>query len=145
VNATATKFNDAVQLKFHHLGLAVRRPERAVQFLAQVGYEIGEAVFDPEQDTNLMMCMSQSMPDVEIIYPGKSDGPLKELLANQSELIYHICYEVDCASTYLQLIRERGMKVGTVSPPKPALLFGDRKVSFHQVLGFGLIELLEPK
>jgi len=42
-------------LAFHHLGLAVSRPDEAVTFLTGLGYAIGDRVFDPEQNINLAL------------------------------------------------------------------------------------------
>jgi len=128
---------------FHHLGLAVRRPERAAEFLRQLGYQLSEPLFDPQQQTNLILCRSSTMPCVEIIFPATGDGPLTELLTQRNELIYHVCYEVSSSDEFVDAARQQGIRILPVSPPKPAVLFGGRHVSFYLVHGFGLIELLE--
>jgi catechol 2,3-dioxygenase-like lactoylglutathione lyase family enzyme len=132
-----------VDLGFHHLGLAVRRPEKETRFLTLLGYRIGDVVFDPLQRTHLILCRHEAMPAVEIIYPGEGEGPLDGLLAGRHELIYHVCYHVESLDGALAALREGGVRVTTVSPPKPAVLFGGRPVSFHMVPGFGLVEILE--
>jgi methylmalonyl-CoA/ethylmalonyl-CoA epimerase len=132
------------RLDFHHLGLAVRQPEKAKQFLSFLGYHIGQPVYDPLQKTHLIMCTGDhGMPDAEIIYPGEEPGPLQALLEGRNELIYHICYQTDDVEGSVNRIRDCGIRASLVSPPKPAVLFEGRKVSFYMVAGFGLIELLE--
>jgi methylmalonyl-CoA/ethylmalonyl-CoA epimerase len=44
-------------LQFHHLGLAVRAPERALRFLRGLGYVTGPACYDPLQRVNLLLCV----------------------------------------------------------------------------------------
>jgi hypothetical protein len=61
-------------LTFHHLGLAVPSTAEAVQFLDRLGYRQGPAVFDPLQKVNLSMCWHDTMPDVELVWPG--DEPI---------------------------------------------------------------------
>ena len=53
---------------------------------------------------------------------------------------YHICYEVDDISKAIEEMSKNGALV--VSPPKPAILFGNRNVAFL-MSPIGLVELLE--
>ena len=138
-------------LKFHHFGLAVRGAEKAVSFLKGLGYGVGETVFDPLQNVNLIMCKGEDeyAPAVEIIFKAPANGgeeqssPLDSVLSGRSEIIYHLCYETRNLSGTLEKIKAAGFRVLTVSSPKPAALFGGGEVSFYMIKGFGLIEILE--
>lgn len=131
-------------LRFHHFGLAVKKPDKAIPFLRLLGYTTGETVFDSLQNVNLIMCESPSMPSVEVIYPTDiQGGPLDNLLKQYKELIYHTCYTTQSITKSVTAIKQSGFRVMEVSAPKPAILFDNRLVAFYQVVGFGLIELLE--
>ena len=80
-------------LTFHHLGLAAKDPQAAAHFLLGFGYQIGALIVDPLQNVRLRMCTHDEMPNVEIISPAGSEGPLDKLIAAHEEgLVYHICY-----------------------------------------------------
>jgi hypothetical protein len=131
-------------LAFHHLGLAVRRPREAEALLTALGYRMGEAVLDPGQNVHLKMCLHETEPDVEIIWPGDTPGPLDGMMQRHSSgIIYHICYVTDNLAAALAGLEKAGLRVVCVSPQKPAPLFGGRPVSFYNVVGIGLIEILE--
>jgi hypothetical protein len=131
-------------LKFHHYGLAVRRPDEARQFVSMLGYRIGETVFDPGQNVNLAMCLHATEPAVEIIWPSNNPGPLEKLTARHtSGIIYHLCYETDNLAAALDALAKANLNPICISPPKPAPLFGGRPVSFYNVVGMGLVEILE--
>ena len=132
---------EGLDLKFHHLGLAVRRPKMAVRFLTQLGYQVGKPILDPEQNANLIMCSSDTKPAIEIIYPAAPAGPLEDFLKDRSEMIYHICYQTRSLAAVLVQLRDRGIRWSTVVPPRPAVLFSGQRVSFYLVAGFGLIEI----
>ena len=131
-------------LRFHHFGLAAAQPVRAEAMLRQLGYRCGEAVHDPLQDVLLRWCTHETAPAVEIVSPVGEGGPLTRLLAAQPSSFYHLCWETDlgCEAT-LAAMQAAGLRAVTVREPLPAVLFGGRRVSFHMVQGFGLIELLE--
>lgn len=129
-------------LKFHHLGLATRKSEKAVIFLKGSGYSISESVLDSIQNVNLIMCTHPSMPDIEIIYPAQTSGHLDVILKDNPELFYHVCYTCDNLSDSLERIKSEN-RVITVSERKPAVLFSDKFVSFYIIAGFGIIEILE--
>jgi Glyoxalase/Bleomycin resistance protein/Dioxygenase superfamily len=131
-------------LVFHHFGLAVRRPDESRTFLLNLGYRIGETVFDPNQNVQLAMCEHPTEPAVEIIWPGETKGPILSLTQRHtSGIIYHVCYTTDNLAAALAGLERAGLNVICVSPPKPAPLFGGRPVSFYNVVGMGLIEILE--
>lgn len=132
-------------LRFHHFGLAAREPDRALAFLSAMDYSCGESVWDPVQGVTLNWCEKPDAPAVEVVSPSESgEGPLASVLAAQGTSFYHLCYEIDVAlDRMLSQMASRGMRLVTVRPPLPAVLFGGRKVSFHVARGFGLIEILE--
>jgi catechol 2,3-dioxygenase-like lactoylglutathione lyase family enzyme len=131
-------------LSFDHLGLAVRRPETALALLRGLGYRPGAAVFDPEQNVNLCMCTHDTMPAVELISPGTGKSPVDGLVARFSNgIVYHLCYAAADLDATLARMEEAKLRVECVAPPKPAILFGGRRVSFYMVAGAGLIEIIE--
>jgi methylmalonyl-CoA/ethylmalonyl-CoA epimerase len=130
-------------LTFHHLGLAVEKPDRARRFVEGLGYRCSRALFDPLQGVHLIFYEHAQAPAVEIVYPGDKPGPLDLILQQQSAQIYHMCYETAHIESALSALRSAGHRLLKVTDPKPAVLFNDRRVSFHMVAGFGLIELLE--
>jgi hypothetical protein len=133
-----------INARFHHLGLAVRHRRHAAAFLAGIGYRIGPEVFDPLQNVRLTFCESDTEPAIEIIAPGEGSGPVDNILRHTDAMAYHTCYAVADSTETVRELQRTGMRVMTVSPVKPAILFPGQAVSFHQIPGFGLIELVEP-
>jgi len=129
-------------LAFHHFGLAVRSPERAMLYLKALGYRESATEYDALQAVNLAMLHHPEMPDVEVIWPGDGPSPIGGLLKRNETMIYHLCYETHDAASSIAAIEAAGLHIMQVSEPKPAVLFGGLKVSFHYVEGFGLIELI---
>lgn len=130
--------------RFHHFGLAAADPDRAVGAAALLGYVCGPSIHDPLQRVNLRWCEHASSPPLEIVSPVGAQGPLATILAEHPTSFYHLCYETGFdTDAALHELRSAGARVVTVVPPLPAVLFNGRRVSFHTVRGFGLIELLE--
>lgn len=136
---------NAFGLAFHHLGLAVRRPRDAAQFLGGLGYALAEPVFDPEQNVNLIMgSHAGSMPDVEIIYPAAGKSPVDALTAGRpAGIVYHMCYVTADLAATLAAMDAGGVRAVCKAPPTPATLFGGHKVSFYDIVGMGLCEIIE--
>ena len=131
-------------LKFHHLGLATRKHDKAVAFVSALGYQIGESVFDPLQNVRLTMCIHETEPAIEIICPSDTKGPIDGLTQRHpAGVIYHSCYETDDLPEALAALENAGHAVICISSPKAAPLFGGLHVSFYNVPGIGLIEILE--
>ncbi|SCX49148.1 VOC family protein [Nitrosospira sp. Nsp1] len=134
----------AFLLRFHHFGLASRRPEQTLRFLRGLGHEVAMEVYDPLQNVNLWLCTHFSMPTVELVGPAEGQGPLDAILATSNESIYHLCYETENLDASLEAMKAAGFRVICISAPKPAILFNNRQVSFYMIKDFGIIELLEP-
>lgn len=133
---------DSSVLAFHHLGLAVRHPVRALTWLRLLGYEIGPTVRDDLQRVNLALCTSSTMPAVEVVSKTEEPGPLDKILDRNESQMYHLCYEVDNLESALAAIGG-ARRPYCVVPQTPAILFGGRLVSFYYLDGFGLVEMLE--
>jgi methylmalonyl-CoA/ethylmalonyl-CoA epimerase len=136
---------NALGLRFHHLGLAVRRPSDAIRFLTGLGYDIPEPVFDPEQNVNLILCRhTGAAPDVEIIYPAAGKTPIEPYLGLRPDgLIYHMCYMADDLDAAAVALERSGVRAVCVAPPVPAILFGGHRVAFYNIVGVGLCEIVE--
>lgn len=129
--------------RFHHLGLAVARPDKVLRFLKSLNYCCQPQVFDPNQNVNLIFCTSAEMPNVEVIFPADGVSPIDGYLAKSESLIYHLCYETWRLSEALETLRRENVRIRLVSGPKPAVLFGNKMVSFYYIDGFGLVEYIE--
>lgn len=134
---------DGFGLTFHHLGLAVKKPDAAGAYLGALGYREGRRVFDPAQHVNLAMYHHTSMPDVEVIWPGEGPSPVDNILKRADGRIYHLCYTAADPPRAVAAMVAQGFDVADVAAPEPAPLFDGKKVSFHSVAGFGLIEIIE--
>jgi methylmalonyl-CoA/ethylmalonyl-CoA epimerase len=130
-------------LNFHHLGLAVKNSGKSKIFLENMGYVCEEVVRDTLQNVNLVYCRHEIQPDIEIIFSTETPGPLEPILKDNNELIYHCCYSSPNLQQSINAIKVAGIKLLTISKPKPAILFDFALVSFYMASGFGLIEIVE--
>ncbi len=130
-------------LKFHHYGLALKKEGDALKFLEAQGFEIGEKIYDPEQNVYVRLLEHPDKPTVEFVLPGEGECPLEPILKKHNEMFYHTCYETDDLDQTLKALDDLGLRVICIAERKPAILFGGRHVSFYKIFGFGIIELLE--
>jgi methylmalonyl-CoA/ethylmalonyl-CoA epimerase len=131
------------ELRFHHIGLAVREPTKALGVLTALGYTATPSIKDSLQKVNLIFCSHATQPAVEIIFPADAGGPLDTILKNHPASFYHICFATENVKTALECLKRNGVHYIPIEQPKNAILFQNRKVSFYYIDGFGLIELLE--
>jgi hypothetical protein len=134
-------------LNFDHLGLAVQNPEEAMRFLVAQEYRELKRVYDDLQNVNLIYMEHRSLPNIELIYSSNNNKecPLVNLLKNCSSSLYHLCFRVDNVLEFLSKLKDQNIRYFTVSASKKAVLFDDKTVSFYNISGFGLIELIEEK
>jgi hypothetical protein len=130
------------ELEFHHYGLAVRSPEAAFRYLDDLGYRPGNACYDPLQKVNLAMRHHDSMPDVEVIWPGAEPSPIDHMLQRSDSMIYHLCYTSLDVERSVAALEQAGLEVLPLGPAQPALLFDGFEVSFYGISGVGIIEII---
>ena len=130
-------------LSFHHFGLAVKDVAAALKVLGGLGYASSDEIYDPLQEVRLVWCTHASMPAVELVAPSDKPGPIDNILQHSNESIYHLWYEARNIEASIDAIKADGIRVLPVAPPKPAILFDNRRVGFYQLKGFGLIEIVE--
>lgn len=129
-------------LRFHHFGLAVKRPNQAFLYLEGLGYRQGAKCWDPLQCVNLAMMHHDAMPDVEVIWPGDGPSPVDNMVKGGKTMIYHQCYTADDPAASVAALRELGLDIIEISPPKPAVLFDGLEVSFYSIAKVGVIEII---
>ena len=134
---------DNYGLKFHHFGMAVRSTDATTKVLQGLGYRCGEEIYDPLQEVNLIWCEHDSMPAVELVSPTESPGPVDKILEHSSESVYHMCFAAQSIADSIAAMKHDGVRVIPIVAAKPAVLFGHRPVSFYQLKGLGLIEIVE--
>lgn len=131
-------------LHFHHIGVAVADEGKAVHFLASIGYQCHERVYDPLQHVNLIWCEHPLMPAIELISAAAEDSPIDNLLKLHDGITYHIGFTCSDLVATLEEIKAVHRVIST-SPPKEAILFANSPVCFYHISGFGLIEIIEDK
>ena len=135
---------ETLGIRFHHLGLLTDQPGAAATALTLLGFGVAEPVFDPLQGVELRMAEGHNdFARIEIITPGSGDSALSKLVKRRGDYMYHSCFTVKKVSATLAALADLGLRVVTVSEPKPAVLFGGKLVSFHSVEGLGLVEFIE--
>jgi len=124
-------------MKFHHIGIATKNIEKALtdyKSMHDVIYS-SDIIYDEEQESYLAYVETNENVNIEFI----SGDKVKNLI-EKGITFYHLCYTVDDLDASISSLRTSGAVL--VSPPKPAILFGMRKVAFLYTPN-GLVELLE--
>ena len=129
-------------LEFHHFGLAVRSPDAAFRYLADLGYRDGSTCYDPLQKVHLAMRHHGRMPDVEVIWPGQEPSPIDRMLKRSDSMIYHLCYTSENVEGSLAALERAGLEVLPLGIAQPAVLFDGIEVSFYNITGVGIIEII---
>jgi hypothetical protein len=129
-------------LQFHHFGLAVRSPAAAFRYLDDLGYRAGSSCYDPLQKVHLAMRHHESMPDVEVIWPGTEPSPLDRMLERSDSMLYHLCYTSADVEASVAALERADLEVLPLGLAKPAILFGGLEVSFYSITGVGIIEII---
>jgi hypothetical protein len=129
-------------LEFHHFGLAVKSPEASFRYLEDLGYSAGSTCYDPLQKVNLAMWHHERMPDVEVIWPGTEVSPIDRLLKRNDGMIYHLCYTSEDVERSLAALEAAGLEILPLGSAQPALLFDGMGVSFYNITGVGIIEII---
>ena len=124
----------------HHLGIACSDIRETLEQLQAMFPVTGcsEIVHDPEQDAELCLVSIRDSLPLELIA-----GPVVSNLVRKGIMLYHACWEAEQIEEVIDRMRRvNGCMV--VSEPKPAVLFGRRRVAFLNT-PVGLVEILVTK
>lgn len=126
-------------MKFHHIGIACKNIDDEIANISKIHTitKQTEKVFDAQQNVELVLLTLADGTNMELIA-----GKQVETFVKKNITYYHICFEVDGIHTEINRLMAEGAFL--ISPPKPAILFGNRLVAFLNV-SYGLIELLNSK
>jgi hypothetical protein len=94
------------------------------------------------QKVNLAMRHHDRMPDVEVIWPGSEVSPIDRMLKHSDSMIYHLCYTSKNVEASLAALESAGLEVLPLGIAQPALLFDGIEVSFYNITGVGIIEII---
>jgi methylmalonyl-CoA/ethylmalonyl-CoA epimerase len=130
-----------VNLRFHHIGVAVFSIENAKVFYISQGYREVISIFDPEQDVDVCVLRNEGMPCVELLAPHDEQSPINNILKKSGVTPYHICYEVDNMEESISLLKKS--RFLPVSKPKVSNAFDNHRVCFLIKKDIGLIEIIE--
>jgi methylmalonyl-CoA/ethylmalonyl-CoA epimerase len=123
-------------MRLHHIGVACRDIGSEIAALTHL-HEVVECtgvVFDALQNAELALLTLSDGTRIELVAGGAVENLLKKKFT-----YYHLCFEVEDIDSEIERLVGEGAVL--LSPPKPAVLFGNRKVAFLHV-SYGIIELL---
>ena len=126
--------------RFDHVGIAVANLEHAVEtYVRSLGAVAETETFSDENQQVRLRFLNLGGMRIELLQPDSERSPLNNIL-KRGIGIYHVCHEVDDLDAELERLKAEGVKV--ISPPKPAVAFGNRRVAFTMCQGL-MLELLE--
>lgn len=129
--------NGETGMRFHHAGIACSDMDAAIRD-AEALYGVkrrSDVIFDPEQNAHLCLIETATGMALELIAGQQVSGFVKRGIT-----CYHHCHEVSDLEQEIARLSAAGATL--VSSPRPAILFGGRRVAFLMTR-LGMIELLE--
>lgn len=124
-------------MKLHHIGIACSDIEQAIEDFSKFHTIVSksEIVDDPLQNARLCMITTDMGLDIEFI-----SGEQVAQFIKKGITYYHVCYEVENLEQAIDDYLSKDAKI--ISEPKPAILFGNKRVAFLY-LPYGFVELVE--
>ena len=128
----------------HHLGCVVPSIATVADtFAASISATWdGQIIHDPLQRVRVAFFkpVDRRNPVYELVEPAGDDSPVTNFLKKGGGL-HHVCYEIDDLELGLKEAQSSGFVI--VSPPKPAVAFGGRRIAWIYSKDGLLMELLE--
>lgn len=124
-------------MKFHHIGIACESITTMQAVLADQfkACPCSEVIYDPLQKASLQLFRMSDGILIEMV-----SGEAVSAYLRRKQALYHTCFEVtDLEDALIDFERQQAL---IVSPPKPAILFDQRRVAFVMTK-LGLVELVE--
>ena len=84
-------------LKFNHLGLAVKDQSKAKELLYSLNYRLIDDVHDDNQNVRVALLKNDLQLDIEIISKINinDETPIDKIINHNSFATYHICFEYE--------------------------------------------------
>jgi methylmalonyl-CoA/ethylmalonyl-CoA epimerase len=127
-------------MKLHHIGIAVRELEEAVERFRLLGLkETARGIVEEFQVA--VSWLGEEFPKLELIQP-LGQGPVQKFLERKGEGLHHLAYAVPDLEAALEELKAGGVQL---IDEKPRLGFGGHQVAFLHPKSFGgvLVELVE--
>lgn len=127
-------------MKLHHIGIAVKELEEAVEHFRALGLKETERGIVEEFKVAVSMIPAGEIK-LEFLQP-VGEGSIQRFIAKHGEGLHHIAFAVDDIEKTLSLLRSQGIEL---IDEKPRLGFGGHRVAFLHPKNFGgvLIEFVE--
>jgi len=127
-------------MKLHHIGIAVRELEEAVERFSLLGFKETARGIVEVFNTAISMVQSEET-QLEFLQP-LGTGPVQKFLEKRGEGLHHIAFAVEDLERALNQLKDRGVKLIDEEPRRG---FGGHRVAFLHPKSFGgvLIELVE--
>ncbi len=135
---------DYLDLKFHHIGIAVKDFKKSLEFYKMLKYKwFKSKIFrDKKQKVDLILLKHDHFSNIELVKPYGSSSPILNYIKDVDNRIYHFCYEVNSFEKTEKKLKKK-FRIFNVVKPTPAILFNNRLVSFYYIDKVGLIELIK--
>jgi catechol 2,3-dioxygenase-like lactoylglutathione lyase family enzyme len=133
-----------LNLKFHHVGIAVKDFKKSLEFYKLLKYKwFKSKIFrDKKQKVDLILLKHDNFSNIELVKPYDDSSPILNYIKDNDNRIYHFCYEVDNFKKVEEKLKKK-FRIINVVKPTPAILFNNRLVSFYYIQKVGLIEFLK--
>jgi methylmalonyl-CoA/ethylmalonyl-CoA epimerase len=127
-------------LEFHHVGYACENIHNELAHLQTLGYKLeGDMFADPLQKVHGCF-LSLGSNRIELLEPTSDDSPLW-LYLNKAIKMYHLAY---VSPNFEKTLEELADNVAfQVTPPRAAVAFGGRRISFLMLRSLLLVEIIE--
>lgn len=131
----------AMDLQFHHIGIACRDVEKTKAFYLELGYVATPTVDDPLQHVRVVFLNKPGQTRLELLEPLDEQSPVSRTLQTAGVTPYHTCYEVENIETAIKALKERRFLL--INGPVPACAMDNHRIAFLFQKNTGLIELVE--
>lgn len=135
---TPEKAND--NLRFHHIGVAVRSIEKELQFYQSLGYECESTIFeDSTQGVRGIFLTAYGAPRLELLENLKDSHTLDPWL-ERGQKFYHVAY---CTNDIESMMASFRMNRAKVIAPLNISTYFRKRICFLMLPNRQLLELVE--
>ena len=129
------------EFKFHHIGIVVRSIEDYLKH-SIFSQNIQDPVYDPLQDSNIVLIETDKALFIELIEPVTSEATTYDFLhrSGKSSIFHHTCFEVPNKDFVDNICKKLSIKI--FWGPHPAVLFDGKDIMFGYNKNQEIIEFL---